>query len=463
MKSVKNNNRNQVFAAAFETLEVRQMMSATVHGHKTRKPAPKLPAPAATPAPAAINMPLTINQSGNVLNVTGTTGNDLINISQSGNTFTIKNGSWSSTVTGNFTKLVVKGNGANDSIKLENSVTINSDLYGAAGNDTIIGSNGNDRIFTGAGNNTVVTGNGNDTVVALGSTSANITAGNGLSSFWMDDNKNEIITNLSAVKQASTHVHKIASFMNNGVTAQPAVTDKAISYKNYSTLPLFSDAGPSANDIVQGYVGDCWFLSSLAATAKVNPDKIANTVVDLGDGTYAVQFNKNGVNTFVKVDANLPTWYNQAAYASTKGNNGTSQLWVAIIEKAMATFNGKTASYKNIDGGWMTTAFNALGMTSTDIYGFNATELGTQIKNAVNAGKAVTLGIDNVPTGAALIGGHAYTVENVNVDANGKVTSVTLRNPWGVDGAGNDGKNDGYVTIAIDTLFKASMGGTAAN
>ena len=74
----------------------------------------------------------------------------------------------------------------------------------------------------------------------------------------------------------------------------------------------------------------------------------------------------------------------------------------------------------------------------------------------------LTVGINSVPNGAALIGGHAYTVDKVNVDATGKVTSVVLRNPWGVDGAGNDGKNDGYVTISLSTLFAASYGGTAA-
>jgi hypothetical protein len=34
------------------------------------------------------------------------------------------------------------------------------------------------------------------------------------------------------------------------------------------------------------------------------------------------------------------------------------------------------------------------------------------------------------------------------------VTSVTLRNPWGVDGAGNDGNpNDGLVTVSVFSLY----------
>jgi hypothetical protein len=32
------------------------------------------------------------------------------------------------------------------------------------------------------------------------------------------------------------------------------------------------------------------------------------------------------------------------------------------------------------------------------------------------------------------------------------VTSVVLRNPYGTDGGGNDGADDGYVTVTADHL-----------
>ena len=47
-----------------------------------------------------------------------------------------------------------------------------------------------------------------------------------------------------------------------------------------------------------------------------------------------------------------------------------------------------------------------------------------QINAALNAGKAVTLGISNVPAGAPLIGDHAYTVDHVNLDAKGNIVGV---------------------------------------
>ncbi len=54
---------------------------------------------------------------------------------------------------------------------------------------------------------------------------------------------------------------------------------------NVSSRPLFAAAGPSKDDIVQGQVGDCYFLATLAATARTNPNRIRQSVVELGNGT----------------------------------------------------------------------------------------------------------------------------------------------------------------------------------
>ena len=80
-----------------------------------------------------------------------------------------------------------------------------------------------------------------------------------------------------------------------------------------------------------------------------------------------------------------------------------------------------------------------------------------QLASAIAAGKAVTFAVNHPPAGSPLIGNHAYTVDHVNSDG-----TVTLRNPWGVDGAGSDGKDDGYVTITAAQAFGAFLGGSAA-
>ena len=468
---IMNTNQNQSNrvtnnAVIFESLEGRELMSAS-HHHVKAAPVPVKSNPV---LPAPMIVPLTINQDAGILQINGTPGSDKITVKQSGNVYTIQNGLWSTTITGTFTKLVVKGNGGNDSITLDPSVTENADIYGGAGNDTLTGGSGNDRIFAGAGNNVVDGGAGNDTIITLGSSSDTVTGSAGTDTFWMDASATEVLTDLSAVEKAAKHEHRVGGFLGgvstalNGQTfAEPTTTNASMVYKNFSNQPLFSDKGPSEDDINQGYIGDCWYLSSLSSVAKVNPDKINQSVVDLGDGTYAVQFTRNGQNVFARVDGNLATWGGSSvAYAKVTNSQGNSALWVAIMEKAMTQFMGTTASYKNIDGGWMSVAYDSMGLSEKNLWSSSVTDLVTQLDAALTANKAVTLGIGSVPAGAPLIGGHAYTVDHLNKDATGKVVSITLRNPWGVDGAGNDGKDDGYVTATPAQVFGGLLGATAA-
>ena len=460
--------KNNSQAVVFESLEGRELMSAAHHHAGRRHQAPVKPVIPVAPAPV-ISMPLSISQSGGTLEIDGSAGSDQINITQSGSVFNITNGTWKTSTAGTFTKLVVKGNGGNDSITLDASVIENADLYGGAGNDTILSGSGNDRIYAGGGNNVIRAGSGNDTIVTLGSVSDTITTGTGNDSFWLDDSQSEVITNLAAVKD-SGNIHRVGTFLGGvskdlaGQTfAEPKTTDASMVYKNFSTSPLFSDAGPAADDVRQGYLGDCYWVVSLSSVAKINPATIRQSVVELGDGTYAVQLIKNGVKSFVRVDGNLPIWSNgNVAYAGLGAQNST---WVAIMEKAF-TFvrsgaNPAVPSYKTIDnGGWMSESYDAMGLSSTNLWASSATDWTSQISAALASNKAITFGTVSNP-GGNLIGGHAYLVDHLGTDVNGNAT-VTLRNPWGVDGAGNDGKDDGYVTMTIEQAFAGTVGSVIA-
>jgi hypothetical protein len=48
------------------------------------------------------------------------------------------------------------------------------------------------------------------------------------------------------------------------------------------------------------------------------------------------------------------------------------------------------------------------------------------------------------------------------MDADGGFVSLVLRNPWGSDGAGNDGANDGVVTVTLDQANAAFLGAVYA-
>jgi hypothetical protein len=134
------------------------------------------------------------------------------------------------------------------------------------------------------------------------------------------------------------------------------------------------------------------------------------------------------------------------------------------MEKAYATFrDGGPASYADLDGGWMDEAFGDLGFESNAVWDAgNGDDLLGQIAQELAAGKAVTMAINTPKNGAPVIGSHAYTVVSVDTDSQGHRT-VVLRNPWGIDGAGNDGVNDGYVRLTALQAFTSFWGVISAN
>ena len=90
-------------------------------------------------------------------------------------------------------------------------------------------------------------------------------------------------------------------------------------------------------------------------------------MVDLGDGTYAVQFERGSATVYVRVDADLPTWHGGTTlvYADLGAQDS---MWVAVMEKAFAYFRTGVADYAELDGGWMAEASTALGLGSTSRY-----------------------------------------------------------------------------------------------
>jgi hypothetical protein len=60
----------------------------------------------------------------------------------------------------------------------------------------------------------------------------------------------------------------------------------------YSTVtsPLYGTSGPTMSDINQGYLGDCYLLSSLAEVANQDQSAIESMITNNGNGTYGVRF-----------------------------------------------------------------------------------------------------------------------------------------------------------------------------
>src|SRR5581483_3092538 len=97
---------------------------------------------------------------------------------------------------------------------------------------------------------------------------------------------------------------------------------------DFADHPLFAAAGPTKDDIFQGLTGDCYWLSKLAAIANYDTEYVRKLVAPLGDGSFAIRFYRNGVEDYLRVDADL--WSDASAkplYART-GQDGS--IWVPI-------------------------------------------------------------------------------------------------------------------------------------
>ena len=118
---------------------------------------------------------------------------------------------------------------------------------------------------------------------------------------------------------------------------------------------LFGSSGASPNDVRQGSLGNCWFLSSASAIAEV-PGRLEKVFVnqdaDLNPADiYAVNFYKLGVKTSVVVDDWLPMkLYGNGEYGTffAKASKNDS-LWTAILEKSFAKYYG---NYSHITSGF---------------------------------------------------------------------------------------------------------------
>jgi hypothetical protein len=428
---------------------------------------------AASPVGTVFDVQTVFTDGGPELHVNGSNKADKITISQSPAGLKVANGAgYSKTFAGAFSLIVVNAGAGNDSVSLDASVKVNAVLYGGLGNDAITGGSGNDKLYGEAGNDTLTGGSGDDVLVNIGGGKDVAAGGAGRDSFWID--KGESARDATPGETA-TSLHRVGGFASIGTAdggkvkltkvssellgqdlLDPTLTGYADRYRNFTANPLFAAAGPVADDVAQGALGDCYYLATLASLAEVDPITIRERVVELGDGTYAVKFARDGANVFVRVDADLPVWNDALAYADLGAGNS---IWVAVMEKAFACFRTNVASYGAIEAGWMSEAASALGVGSTSTYSASSAKaLTSLLASALSTGKAVTYATapDVHPR---LVASHAYQV--VAVVPNGSATNVVLRNPWAVDGTPSvDGMNDGYVTVTAAQLFQSFAGVT---
>ncbi|HVS70701.1 MAG TPA: C2 family cysteine protease [Phycisphaerae bacterium] len=416
------------------------------------------PPPANTPSAPAAGA-ITVSQrwmsSFTELDIAGTSGNDNILLSQDGSTLTISAGGQTQTVTGNFGDIVIHGGAGNDTLSVASSVTASTLVYGDAGNNTIVD--------LGQGKAMLVTlGAGNDTLT-----------GNGINtSYWVDPADK---VNASAAEWNAGDVHSVASFYQptgaapgsagyittalNGQAIQDPTVNSGDSFTRLTTSSLWG-SGPAMTDINQGGVSDCYFLTTLQDLARLQPGTLENMAVDLGDGTYAVQFVRNGTPIYVRVDGDLAM--NQWGTLDYNHLGPSGDQWASIMEKAYAYFRTGANSYSSLNMGWMTNVYSDLGVASVNFSMTDQNSFYTFVTQTLAAGKGVDFGTQpTINGGAPLVSSHTYSILGVSYDSTGTV-QVSLRNPWGIDGFTVDANPyDGLLTISFATLKANALSGVA--
>lgn len=262
-------------------------------------------------------------------------------------------------------------------------------------------------------------------VSSVGGATSTITSASSNVSAWIDTT--DTFTGSGAVNRIGT----LAGNVSKAVGASlPNPTDSG------STMAINASlfgAGPTASDINQGGIGDCYYIATLAAFATSRPSVIRESAIDMGDGTYIVKFVKAGSPVFVRVSNQVPTSGGSNYRYARPGAAGT--VWVPIMEKAFAYFRSSANTYASISGGWMGEVYSAMGVNSSTIWmNTSVTEqsLFSMLSSDLAAGRAVTFG--TISPAPNLVGGHAYSLVSAVRDANG-IARYTVRNPWGVSGA----------------------------
>jgi hypothetical protein len=231
---------------------------------------------------------------------------------------------------------------------------------------------------------------------------------------------------------------------------------------SYSTVnsPLFGAGGPSMSDINQGYLGDCYLLSSLAEVANQNPSAITSMIANNGNGTYGVRFYVNGAARYVTVDNQLADggtifdsasniWASVAeeAYAEVQaqgvitGNSANSGNSFSTIgnggapEFALEEITGATA-ITDFDAGrsnWSSYTYNQSFTSAKSATGLSTASVLSTLAADLMAGDDVVLSSNTNATDSTgkytLIGDHAMSIYGYD-PATGL---LEIRNPWGVE------------------------------
>ena len=208
-----------------------------------------------------------------------------------------------------------------------------------------------------------------------------------------------------------------------------------------NVIPL--NARNLPQDVIQGELGDCYFLSTLSTLAE-NPKNIANIIHNskVSDGNFGATIYIHGEPVKIVVDDSFPV-ANASKIAFAGINETTGNIWPMILEKIWAKCN---KSYEDIIRGNSSDAFEFLTPAPFDIY-YHTQDISNSlfkiIQEASDNNEIILADITetkntNLDTLSkmGLITNHAYSVIGTAVlrKPNGnEIQLIKMKNIWGTN------------------------------
>lgn len=240
---------------------------------------------------------------------------------------------------------------------------------------------------------------------------------------------------------------------------------------------LWSDRGNFFNDVtefndpIQGSVGNCYFISAIAALAWATPYSIEHKVRATGTGetqrVNAIQFytkggGKDAPSKLIEVtDNTIITTSNNPVYCRS---NDAGEIWPAVYEKAFAKWINQTADDKpDITKTAFGDPVKAIAQLNnkTPMYYYTNTRTADQLygivrensmsMKTINPMVAWTYGSGDY-SGSNIVANHAYTILGWAF-VNNK-SYIILRNPWGVTEPNGLNSYQGLISFFDNSFWR---------
>jgi len=244
------------------------------------------------------------------------------------------------------------------------------------------------------------------------------------------------------LEKNSIHVYDWSNF----IWSRPAKFFKDPKIFSMNTRPNFAKRPQqikdiSKSDILQGALGNCYFLAALCSMAEVNDAMIRKLFISKEInkyGLYCVQICFSGEWRAIIIDDCFPCYPDERGPCFTKGNN--EELWVMLLEKAWAKLHG---NYEKVESGVASESLRCLTGAPVEVFfqDDDKVDLWNVMKDAYQNKFPMTAGADeeeNLSISKVikknLVPSHVYSllaVVEIYHPSKGEQRLLKMRNPWG--------------------------------